>query len=141
MKIKEVHVLRIPEDEELVKYIVDFARKNEIRCASVSVIGALKNAVIGYYSPSEKRYIKKSVDGQCEILCGSGNISWKEGIEPFLHLHITLGSEDFTVTGGHLIKGLVFVAEVIIHEYDGRCPRQKVGNLYLWRSDTNPFSP
>ena len=132
MRIKNVYVFRVPEGKDLVEYLENFARENEVRCASVMAIGALKSARIGYFSVEEGRYLKEEVREQCELLSAMGNISWKEGVEPFLHMHVVLGRNDFSVIGGHLIRGEVFVAEVIIHEYDGRCPRQKFGSLYLW---------
>ena len=134
MKVKNVYVFRVPEGRDLVRWIEDFGRENEIRRASVFVIGALKSATIGYFDESQGKYLKTSIDEQCELLSGMGNISWKEGKEVFLHLHVVLGRRDFSTIGGHLMDGEVFVAEVIIHEYDGRCPRVKTGNLYLWRA-------
>ncbi len=131
MKVRDVHVFRVAEGEDLVQSIVDYSRKNHITCASVMVIGALKNAELGYFSKELGEYVRTEVDEQCELISGMGNISTREE-EVFLHLHVLLGKRDFTTVGGHLIKGEVFVGEVIIHEYDGRCPRNKHGSLYLW---------
>ncbi|NPA75475.1 MAG: DNA-binding protein [Euryarchaeota archaeon] len=134
MKIKEVYVFRIPEGRDLMEFIKEFAERNEIHCASVNIIGALKNAEIGYFSEEEGRYLKKEINEQCELLSAMGNISRKIE-EVFPHIHVILGKKDFTVVGGHLIRGEVFVAEVIIHEYDGRCQREKYGDLYLWEPE------
>ncbi len=129
-KIKEVHVFRIPENRDIMESLKEYIKNNEIKCGSLNVIGALKNAEIGYYSTEQQRYIKEYVDEQCEILSGMGNISTLEN-EPFIHFHIVLGRRDFSVTGGHLIRGTVFVAEVILYEFEGECPREK-RNLALW---------
>ena len=134
MKEKNVYVFRILEGKDIVKSIEDFAEENEIQCASVNVIGALKNAEMGYFSNLKGKYITKEINEQCELLAGMGNISLKlENV--FLHLHVILGRSDFTTIGGHLVRGEVFVAEVIIHEYDGRCPREQHNSLYLWSTE------
>ncbi len=134
MRVKEVHVFRVPENEELMEYIGNFAEKNEVKCGSVSIIGALKEAEIGYYDEKAGEYRRKKIGEQCELLSAMGNIS-QHGEKPFLHIHVVLGKPDFSLTGGHLIRGRVFVAEVTIHEYDGRCPRNPHGKLLLWDTD------
>ncbi len=134
MKIKHVHVARIPEDSDLVEGIIRYCVKKGIKCGSVNVIGALKNAELGFFNKESGEYERKSVNDQCELLSGVGNISNIEE-KTFLHLHVVLGKSDFSVTGGHLIHGKVYVAEVIIHEYDGKCPRMKHGALNLWDAE------
>jgi len=121
--IEGVFIFRIPEGKELVKEIEKFASENDIKCGGVMVIGALKNARIGYYDPKMKKYIEMDVDEQVELLSAIGNISLKEG-KVFLHLHAVLGKRDFSVVGGHLIKGEVFVAEVIIQKFSGKLERK-----------------
>ncbi len=133
MKLKDVYVFRVPEGREIMSYLRDFAEKNEIKCGSIRAIGALKNAEIGYFSTEKGEYLRKRIDEQCELLSLAGNVSQKAD-SPFLHIHVVLGTPEFEAIGGHLISGEVFVAEVIIEEYYGRCPRVKSGNLYLWEA-------
>ncbi len=132
-KVKNVHVFRIPANKDIMEYLKNYVEENEIKCGAINVIGALKNADIGYYSTGQKRYIREYVDEQCEILSGLGNI-FRIGGEYFVHFHIVLGRRDFWVKGGHLIRGKVFVAEVIIYEFEGECPRIKK-DLSLWPED------
>ncbi len=74
-EIEGVFVFRIPEGKDLIKEIEKFASENNIICGEVKVIGALKNARIGYYDPKMKKYVEMDIDEQVELLSAMGNIS------------------------------------------------------------------
>ena len=129
--IGRIFMLRCPEDEELVSYITKFAEKQGIKGGIVNVIGALRNATIGYFDPIEGHYIKINIPYHTELLSGMGNISIKEE-RPFLHLHVVLGDREGNVKGGHLFSGTVYVGEIFIMEIKNAPQRRKYGNLHLW---------
>ena len=131
-KVKKVHMIRFPEGKDLVEEIKRYAEEKGIKSGFISGIGALKNATLGYFDPKMGKYVSKEIDVQCELLSLMGNISLLNG-EPFVHVHAILGSRDFDTIGGHLIGGEIFVAEVIILEFEGEMKRIKMGNLHLWK--------
>ena len=52
-----------------------------------------------------------------ELLSFQGNVALKDG-KPFLHAHITLGTHNMEVFGGHLFEmEVAAVGEFIIHDF------------------------
>ena len=77
----------------------------------VSGIGMLRDATLAYWNGEE--YVQHQVDAPAELLALQGNFSLKEG-ESFVHCHVTLGHEDGTVEGGHLMDATVNVTNEIV---------------------------
>ncbi len=128
-----VFMLRAPRGVDLLEYLSELAEKEDIRAGLVSVIGSLKNPVIGYFNVGESRYEEIKLDGLYELAHGSGNISLKED-RPFVHLHVVLGDKEGKAHAGHLLRGEVYVAEIIILEITGeKLPiRKLLDSLWLW---------
>lgn len=83
----------------------------------VSGIGMLREATLAYWNGEE--YVQHQVDAPAELLALQGNFSLKEG-EPFVHCHVTLGHENGTVEGGHLMDATVNITnEIVIQELPG----------------------
>ncbi len=128
-------LFRVPEDEELVNYVNKFCDKNGIKMATLSAIGSLKKAKLGYFDISKGRYEEIDVKDVHELLLATGNVSIKDG-KPFSHIHAILGYKDGSVKGGHLIQGKVFMAELYIEELKGDVlERVPHGNLHLWKEE------
>ncbi|ADD09123.1 PPC domain-containing DNA-binding protein [Candidatus Aciduliprofundum boonei] len=128
-------LFRVPEDEELVSYVNKFCDKNGIKMATLSAIGSLKKAKLGYFDISKGKYEEIAVEDVHELLLATGNVSIKEG-KPFSHIHAILGYKDGSVKGGHLLKATVFVAELYIEELKGDVlERVPHGNLHLWKEE------
>ena len=126
------YLFRVPEDEELVSYVNEFCSKKGIKMATLSAIGSLKKAKLGYFSIEKRKYEEIDVEDVHELLLVTGNVSIKDG-KPFSHIHAILGYKDGSVKGGHLIQGKVFVAELYIEELKGNAlERVPHGNLHLW---------
>ncbi len=84
-------LLRLDYGKELVRQIEDFMEEEKsIQAAHISAIGAVRNAVIGYYDQEKREYVKRELKEPLEILSLSGNVSVKNG-RPFCHLHVLLG--------------------------------------------------
>jgi predicted DNA-binding protein with PD1-like motif len=126
-------IFRTPEGEEFVSWIEKFAEENGIRTAQVIAIGSLRNATLGYFNEGKGEYEKFEVEETRELVSALGNISLKNG-KPMLHIHVSLGSRDGSLVGGHLFRGEVFVAEVYIKEVDTTLERERFGNLFLWKA-------
>ncbi len=83
----------------------------------VSGIGMLREATLAYWNGEE--YVQHTVDSPAELLALQGNFSLKEGAS-FVHCHVTLGHEDGSVEGGHLMDATVNVTnEIVIQELPG----------------------
>ena len=103
--------------------------------ATLSAIGSLKKAKLGYFDISKGKYEEIAVEDVHELLLATGNVSIKEG-KPFSHIHAILGYKDGSVKGGHLLKATVFVAELYIEELKGDVlERVPHGNLHLWKEE------
>ena len=87
--------------QEVMKGLAAFARKRELVSGHVTGIGALSDAVIGYFDPEKKTYLKLREEGQRELLSLTGNLALYDNA-PFYHVHVALGSSDGHTRGGHL---------------------------------------
>lgn len=135
-------LVRLPMGEDLLGAITSEFQKRSVQKASFQVIGAVANAVLGYYDCDAKEYRFREFQGHFEILACVGNVSRKDG-EVFVHAHITLAGPDYAAFGGHLMSGSsIFAAELAgtpvpghphVREFDGPT------GLYLW-STTEPAS-
>ncbi len=127
-------MIRVHHGSDLVKFLFDTAKNKGLGTASLTAIGALQNARIGYYDQSGHEYKEWNVESPHEIVSCTGNISMKDG-EPFVHAHVVLADRDGSTKGGHLFKGTVFAAEVHLWELAGPTLEREydsVIGLSLW---------
>lgn len=92
--------------DEVIAELGKFVREQEVEAASVTAIGALSRAVLGYFEWETKQYKKIAVDEQVEVLSLLGDVAVGDR-GPTLHLHAVLGKADGSVIGGHLIEAHV----------------------------------
>lgn len=118
-------VLRLDKGEEITASLKDLCTKRGISFATVSGIGALKKATIGYFEQDAKVYHTQELAGDMEITSLQGNISEMAG-NAYVHLHVTLSDSNFQVLGGHLNEAWVgSTAEIFIDIIDGKIDRIK----------------
>jgi predicted DNA-binding protein with PD1-like motif len=117
--IKRVIVGKIEPGEDLIESIIEMIKIHNIKSGIVNCIGALKQFTIGYFDMDSKQYLKKTFDDYIELVSCMGNISFKDGA-PIVHLHISIGTRDYNIKGGHLIQPSIvsITGEVIILEID-----------------------
>jgi uncharacterized protein len=102
--------------DEVLENLLAFAREHGLSAAEFTGLGALSDAVLGYFDWQTKDYKRIPIDEQVEVLNLTGNIALAEG-KPKLHPHIVLGKADGTAHGGHLLEGHVRpTLEVIVTE-------------------------
>jgi predicted DNA-binding protein with PD1-like motif len=102
--------------DEVLENLLAFAREHELAAAEFTGLGALSDAVLGYFDWQTKDYQRIPIDEQVEVLNLTGNVALADG-EPKLHPHIVLGKADGTAHGGHLLGGHVRpTLEVIVTE-------------------------
>ena len=121
-----VYVLVLDDGEEAFQSISDFAASQKLSAASISAIGALRRATVGWFDFQTKKYREIPVDQQCEVLSAIGDIAVGDDGKPSLHLHAVLGLSDGTTRGGHFLRGDVHpTVEAVITETPAYLRRRK----------------
>jgi hypothetical protein len=92
--------------DEVMSLLADFARRENIRAARFTGIGAFREATLAYFDWEKKDYLQIPVREQVEVLVLTGDIAWKEN-KPVAHVHVVLGRRDGSTVGGHLCEALV----------------------------------
>jgi predicted DNA-binding protein with PD1-like motif len=124
MRAKQIHeergqktfVLAFDTDDEVIAGLTNFAKENDLSAASLTAIGAFREATLGYFDWERKEYDRIPVEEQVEVLSLVGDIALK-GEESQLHAHAVLGRRDGSTVGGHLLEAYVRpTLEVILTE-------------------------
>jgi len=127
-------IVCLKHDADLVQSITELVRSKGIVAGSFMAIGALKRARLGYYDQKSHEYREMKIDTPHEMASCIGNVSLKDGV-PFVHAHVVLADEKGNTKAGHLFEGIVFAAEVHLHQLEGpRLERKydEVTSLSLW---------
>jgi predicted DNA-binding protein with PD1-like motif len=140
MVIKEFHTRRLFQGSldkgvEIVNGLFSILKQHAITSGSISGIGALSEAEIGYFNTGTKAYEKISFKENLEIVSLKGNISQKAN-EVFPHLHAVLSKHDFSAIGGHLFSGIVYAFEfeiIVFEEQPFTRKFDEVTGLFLWK--------
>ena len=123
-KLGDVWVVRIDPGEAVVEELQRFAAERRIDAASVTGIGALRRAELGFYDAEARDYVRRAVEEPTELAALVGNVSVKEG-RAFAHLHATLARRDFSVLAGHFFEGVVGgTCELVIRPLQGYLQRK-----------------
>ncbi len=134
-------IVRCDRKDVLHERILSVCRERSVRCAAVRGLGAFEEAELVEYDQAKKVYKKsQTFRAAMELLSLQGNVSEKEGAL-FLHLHAAVSRERedqqrrIEVLGGHLVRAVVFAAEITLDCYDDlrlhRFPDDPTG-LALW---------
>lgn len=100
------YIVRLESGEAAVETLTALLRAEGMQFASVTAIGAVRWAELGYWNANTQEYEFRRFDEQMEVVSLGGNASLKNGT-PFLHIHCVLGKQDFSVIGGHLKEAQV----------------------------------
>ena len=119
--------LRLDPKEEILEEIGKVAKKENIRLAQVTGLGAINDFTAGVYNTVTKEYHSIQFQGAFEIVSLTGTVTLKDG-DVYLHLHIAAGDEK-----GH--RAIISAtAEIQIQVIDGEIGRefsQEIGlNLF-----------
>ena len=102
----KTYLLVFRTGQEVMKGLLAFARKHRLVAGHLTGIGAISDAVIGYFDPEKKTYLRNHEKGQAEVLSLTGNLALNDN-EPFFHVHVALGRRDGSARGGHLFEATV----------------------------------
>ena len=106
------YAIRLREGQDLKQAVIDFAKKENIRCGVVvSSVGCLKNYRLRNAGATA---IKEKVD-HFEIISLNGTIASGK-----VHLHMSVSDKDMHVYGGHLVDGNIVntTVELVILELE-----------------------
>jgi predicted DNA-binding protein with PD1-like motif len=96
--------------------LLAFAKEKRLTAGHLTAIGAVSDAVLGFFDRKAKDYQRIPQKDQAEVLSMIGDIAEKDG-EPALHVHAVLGLPDGTTRGGHLMEAHVWpTLEVVLTE-------------------------
>jgi predicted DNA-binding protein with PD1-like motif len=113
----KTYLLEFHTGQEVMKGLLAFARKHKLVAGHLTGIGAISDAVIGYFDPEKKAYLRLRETGQHEVLSLTGNLAQYDNA-PFFHVHVALGLRDGRVRGGHLLEMTVRpTVELILTAY------------------------
>ena len=116
-------LVRLDKGDEIVKSILEVARKEKLPLASVSGIGATDDFEVGVFDLTRSDYDHFRFAGNHEIVSLVGNVTTKEEA-PYVHLHITCAGESGKIVGGHLFEGKIsLTAEIFLHKGAGIAER------------------
>ncbi len=127
-KISEVILARFMPGDDLFAGLVKIAKDHGMeRGAILSAIGSLKDVVFVNVRPRtaipvpKEDMIQIEEAGPFELLSLEGNFfPSQENGEPVIHLHAILGTSSGSVTGGHLLRAIVFTtAEIVLSSITG----------------------
>jgi predicted DNA-binding protein with PD1-like motif len=92
--------------DEVAAGLTEFAEQNHVTLAHVTAVGALNQAVLGWFDPDKRAYKKIAINQEVEVVSFIGNIALENG-KPFLHAHAVVAFLDGSTKGGHFIEGHV----------------------------------
>ncbi|HID90032.1 MAG TPA: DUF296 domain-containing protein [Anaerolineales bacterium] len=119
-------VLRLETGDEVIGSLTTWAEASGIGFASVQAIGALQEAVLGYFDSAEREYRRLPIREHVEVVSLLGSLSRGEDGAPVAHVHAVLGYADGTTLGGHLFEGIVGpTLEVVIFPLPEEIRRKK----------------
>jgi len=93
--------------DEVIGTLKQFASEQRLLASHFTAIGALSNAVVGFFDPTKKEYKRIAMREQMEVLSLADDVTIEDDT-PKIHAHIVLGKSDGTAHGGHLMEGHVF---------------------------------
>jgi len=117
-------ILIFETGDEVSSTLTRFAKQRHITAGHFTAIGALSDAVIGYFDWTRKDYLRNEVSEQVEVVSLIGDIALDKG-DPKIHAHIVLGKKDGTALGGHLLEGHVRpTLELVLQESPAELKRR-----------------
>ena len=122
-KFGDAYIVRMDRDEEILAQLKIFAEKEQVKLASVTALGAVKDFTIGVFDTSAKAYHSNRFQGVYEIVSLVGTINTKDG-DFYCHLHMCAGDQEGHAFGGHLNEAVISATcELVITLLDGRVER------------------
>jgi predicted DNA-binding protein with PD1-like motif len=120
-------VARMEPGEDILATIGKIADSYKIQSGSLTLIGAVSRAHLGYFDRKSLEYKSFTLEEDLEVVSGMGNISRLRDNSVVVHTHIIVSDEKGKCYGGHLMPGceVSVTIELVIHEMDANLRRAK----------------
>ncbi len=116
-------VARLERGEEITEALTNFLREENITAGTISGLGGIADAELGFYDLSSKTYQRTTVPGNLELVLYQGNITLVDD-EPFIHAHAVVSGPDYIAKSGHFFSARIIVTgEFIIKPADWKVKR------------------
>ena len=123
-KFEDTYVIRLNKGEEVICALKEICKKEDIKLAEITGLGASDLVEIGVFNVETKEYKTKLFEGMFEITSLVGNVTRKD-TEVYLHIHINFGDEEGIVKGGHLVQAEISAtSEIILRKVNGNVERK-----------------
>lgn len=100
------YALVLQRGDEVATALADFAQRERVVNAHFVAIGAVRDPEVGWFDMTRKQYKAMTRHEQMEVLTLSGDIALGENGKPVVHAHVTLGANDGSAWGGHLVSAI-----------------------------------
>lgn len=98
---KDTYILNFERGEEFFSILRPFLEKENIKAGYFTGLGAAGLLDIAYYDLVTKKFERRTIKEDVEILSLVGNIAILKN-ERIIHAHGTFGKRDLSTFGGHL---------------------------------------
>jgi predicted DNA-binding protein with PD1-like motif len=113
---EKTFALIFDKGDEVIGTLRHFATEQRLLASHFTAIGALSDAVVGFFDPTKRAYKRIAMREQMEVLSLAGDVTIEDDA-PKIHAHVVLGKSDGSAHGGHLIEAHVFpTLELILVE-------------------------
>ncbi len=130
-KVDQNYIVSLDDKSSIVEALTDFVTNQHVQAGEITGIGAVNEVTLRFFDPATKKYVDKTFNEQMEISNITGNVSEVEG-KPMLHLHITLGRQDYTALAGHLLDAKIRgAAEFIFYPLNTKAIKVKNEDIGL----------
>jgi predicted DNA-binding protein with PD1-like motif len=125
VEFKGGYLLRLDRGEEITDTLERFLEKNRIHGGTVTGLGGIEDAELGYYDLPTKTYQRTTIPGNLELIVYSGNITLVDG-KPFVHAHAVVSGPDFRPHAGHFFQARVaLTGEFVVQPADWEVAREE----------------
>ncbi len=123
-RFNDTLVVRFDKGEEILEQLEAVSKKENIKLAEISALGAINDFTVGVYNTTERKYYSNHFEGAFEIVSLTGTVSTMDG-KYYAHLHMSAGNDKGEVFGGHLNRAIISATcEMIIRVIDGQVDRK-----------------
>jgi predicted DNA-binding protein with PD1-like motif len=117
-KFADGYLVRLERGEEVTEALTSFLKENKIHAGTVSGLGGIADAELGFYDLPSKTYLHQTFPGNLELIHYMGNITLVDG-DPFIHAHAVVSGPDYTAKSGHFFSAKVAITgEFVIRPAD-----------------------
>ncbi len=100
-------IVRLDRDDESLAQLKIFAEKEQVKLASVTSLGAVKDFTVGVFDSSAKAYKSNRFQGVYEIVSLVGTINTMNDDASYCHIHMCAADQQGRAFGGHLNEAVI----------------------------------